>query len=516
MGTLTKSLGVMIVGIMLDWNLAISAPVDLSTPSPSLGSANMNGALEIWREVKGVGLQLDKGSYLPLRFKFSSDGTPGAAMLGPGFYCPMFESRSILIRPRVMRVNLPCGKTLYFWGAQSDPTKFQTVDQRWTGSVYGDNFTFWRDDGWKLTYCKSRLSSLITDDGHLFTWDYSASGMPQDVSKDGNHIISVEPNEDGTVRGFVFNSQSYEMQYADRPLMQIVMGQAVVGRLSKALAKYEYPNGEFETFDFGLTEKRVPTLTFTDENKEKTIYSWSAENGHLLSESGPRGDWTYTVGKSVGRFGLPPLARTNEAGRSERLDVDTTTGTYVAKKLDGTTVVTHLFKAPGPLYGKVRDEVQITGTNSKEIYRAAYDDAGRLMRSIDDSGKLTRYFYDSRGKRIYEKVGINPDPVVVASFAAKEKSLLERLKDAAGTKERAYALNDLMIFYTGVAPDYKKAAALLPIMTDKAEIYDLKLSLALNPELLTVERNRELTALIEQFPEKKYYTANLLTKDNGQ
>jgi len=160
-----------ILGMILVASCASANPVDLSVPGGELGAANPKGYLEIWREIDGVGLQLGKGSYLPLRYKFSSDPTIGG-ILGPGFYLPMFEARNSLIRERTMRAYLPCGKGLYLWRDTIDPNKFNTPDKEWTGYLNGDDFIVWRDDGWKVLYHKSRLASITSDDNHVFNWAY--------------------------------------------------------------------------------------------------------------------------------------------------------------------------------------------------------------------------------------------------------------------------------------------------------------------------------------------------------
>jgi hypothetical protein len=106
-----------------------------------------------------------------------------------------------------MRAYLPCGKGLYFWRDTVDPNKFQTVDKGWTGYVTGDNgddFTVWRDDGWKVFYHKTRLTSITSDDNHIFTWSYDSVGAGASVSEDGQSILTIEPNVAGQVAAFVF------------------------------------------------------------------------------------------------------------------------------------------------------------------------------------------------------------------------------------------------------------------------------------------------------------------------
>jgi YD repeat-containing protein len=510
-----KKLTVLMGGwLVLVLSHAWAAPVDLSEPSGQLGSADMKGGLQIWREVEGVGLQLGKSSYLPLRFKFSSVGTPGAGMLGAGFYCPMFEARNALIRPKVMRADLPCGKVLYFWGDTADETRFQTVDKEWTGSVVeGGGFIFWRDDGWKLTYRQSRLSELVTDDKHVFSWDYAANGMAEDVKEDGYIVIEIDPNGEGQADDFVFKRQHYKLEYGDRPLMQVVMGETVVGSLARALGKFQYPDGKFETFEFGLTEEKNPTLTFTDEEEKQTVYTWDAATNHLASEKGPGGDWTYSVGKITGQFGLPPLSRKNAAGKSEAMNVDTGTGTYTATNADGTTTVTHVFKAPGPLYNKVQKVEKTIGKTTAEIYRASYDETGRLLRSIDEKGYITTFHYDPQGHLTGRTVSLPVDPKYLAPILAKEKELMKEVQDAdPNTDDKDDALEALGFFYIAEMHAPEKALKLLPEMSNSLQKFNVRMhSIEGNDNLTESQKATQLAALLKDFPEQQKFLANLIS-----
>jgi hypothetical protein len=73
---------VFMIGISLMAGHGSANPVDLSAPGGELGAANPKGYLEIWREIDGVGLQLGKGSYLPFRYKFSTDPAIGGIRAG--------------------------------------------------------------------------------------------------------------------------------------------------------------------------------------------------------------------------------------------------------------------------------------------------------------------------------------------------------------------------------------------------------------------------------------------------
>jgi len=317
---------------------AWSRPVDFSAPSGEVGAANSMGYLEIWREIEDAGIDFGQGSYLPLRYKFSSDDSTGG-ILGPGFYMPMLEAKNdmpmleaknVLIRESTMRAYLPCGKGLYLWKDIVDPNKFQTPDKEWTGYLKdGGDFIVWRDDGWTILYRKGRLTSITTDERHVFTWDYDDNThMATKISKDGQSLVTVEPNQQGLVDAIVINGKRYEMDYAERPLTEMLLGQPVVKQLAIALSSFKYPDGKTDTFKFAVTPQLVPTLTFTDPDQKQTVYTWDVATDHIATEQGPDGNWTYKVGATASEFDLPPISRTSPDGKKEGMAVDNEMGAY--------------------------------------------------------------------------------------------------------------------------------------------------------------------------------------------
>lgn len=512
-------IAVLIIGTGLLGGNVWSRPVDLSAPSGDVGAADLKGYLEIWREIEGAGINLGKGSYLPLRYKFSSEDNTGG-ILGPGFYIPMFEARNVLIREQMMRAFLPCGKGLYLRRDNLDPTKFQTVDQEWTGALSGDNgdnFTIWRDDGWKILYHQGRLTSITNDEHHLFTWNYDGnSHMATGISEDGKSLVTVEPNQQGLVDAIIFDGKRYELGYSERPLIEMVLGQPAVKQLAIALSSFKYPDGKTEAFQFTLTPERVPTVTFTDPDQKQTVYTWDAATDHIATEEGPKGDWTYKIGDIIADFGLPPISRTNSDGKTEGMAIDTKMGTYTSQAANGVTTITTVFESPGPLYNKVRSIEKVSNGKKTTVLKAFYSETGKLIRQLDARGFIISYQYDANGKRIGRSISLSQDPVFLASLAIQEKMLLEKLKGATTQQGRDAILNDLYIFYVGKSLDYNKAETLLNLMTNKDEIYNLKLCLATNPSYPAEKQNEMLAQLVQEFPDKKSYTELHMTKKETQ
>lgn len=494
---------ILIMGLSAWINHGEARPVNLSAPKGGLGAAGLYGDLELWQEIEGVGLQLDSESYLPLRYKFTSDdGIRG--ILGPGFYMPMFEAKNVLVREQMMRAFLPCGKGLYLRRDSSEPNKFQTLDKEWAGWLNGDDFTVWRDDGWKLLYHKGHLVSLITDDNHTFAWNYDQGGMPTSVSEDGQSIITIEPNIAGQVAAFIFKGKRYEVTYAERPLTQMLAGQPAIRELAQALSSFKYPDGKMDTFKFVFTQDRVPTLTFTNKDNQQMVYGWDPATNHIASEKGPNGDWTYTVSAVTQEFGVPTITRTNSEHKTESIAIDAKVGTYSKQLADGSKTITTIFESPGPLYNKVRSIEKISDGVTTVIYKAFYDDAGKLIREIDEKGYITTFTYDDQNKLKNKITSLPQDPKVLAKLNEKEKNLGLQIAKITTEEGKAEAIQNLGQFYLFDKLDPQKALNMASQM-DHKYAFALRMQVIDYNQLLTpLQKIEAYKDLLKEYPEDKY------------
>jgi hypothetical protein len=482
-------------------------PVDLSAPTMAIGASDSKGYLEIWREVEDIGLDLGKGSYLPFRYKFSSDDKI-EGVLGPGFYVPMFEAKAFLLREQTMRIILPCGKGLYMKRDDLDSTKFKTLDQEWTGYRDENTFIMWRDDGWKLIYHKSRLVSITTDANQTFSWTYNDAGIPLDISHDNHPVLEVETTSAGQLNAITFGGKRYTFDYANQPMIGVVMGQTAVTRMAPSLSAVRYPDGRSETFTQMLTPALIPTMDFTDIDKKQTEYTWDPTTRHIESEKTPDNVWNYTVGLVASEFELPVISRTNKEGKTESIAVDTKTGTYTITNQDGSTTISQFFKTPGPFYDKVRNVEKVMNGQTTTIYKASYDELGRLARKVDQRGFVTDYRYKDEGNDpILEHTGLLQDPKLLDALKANEAMLLKNLDRAGGKPQaRDVAIQDLVLFYIYHELDLQKAVPLIDQIQNPKRIFTVKLALIEgNPNLTTPQRNAALNDLIKAFPEQKTY-----------
>jgi hypothetical protein len=81
-------------------------------------------------------------------------------------------------------------------------------------------------------------------------------------------------------------------------------------------------------------------------------------------------------------------------------------------------------------------------------------------------------------------------------------------KQAKDESAQQVALHDLSIFYTDKELDFVKASNLLNMMKGPESIYNLRLDLALDPNLPYSKQIAMLQQLLKDFPDKSAYTHN--------
>jgi YD repeat-containing protein len=188
-------------------------------------------------------------------------------------------------------------------------------------------------------------------------------------------------------------------------------------------------------------------------------------------------------------------------------------GSYTEQALDGTTTIYHVFESPGPLYNKVRSIQKASNGTFTTVYQAAYDETGRIIRQVDEKGHVTSFGYDANGNQIVEHVELSHDPALLASLAAEEKVLVEKVKQSNASY---YPLQDLFEFYIGNL-QFDKAAGLLPLATIREQVYDMKLDVVVtNPNLSLADKTQKLALLIKEFPDKKVVTENFMTNQENK
>ena len=471
-------------------------PVDLSAPENHVGAASLEGEVQLWREVADIDAGQD--FTLPLRFNFNSGRDYASPYLGKGWWLPLLESSAVRVREKMMKVNLLCGKTLYLRRDDVDPAKFTSLDKQWKGLLDGSRFTVSRDDGWELVFNQGKIKQLTTDTHRVFQWHYDGE-TALGIQEEGTlaMLVSVHKDLQGNPDGILAAGKLYPFSLDKRPQVTIMAGQMVVKGFDLSLSQWTWPDGKKEGYQFAVKEKN-PDLVVTDKKGKADTYVWDAETKKIVAEDG----WKYAVGKVSASFGLPPISRTNPAGQTEGIAIDTKTGQTTRTSLAGVKTVYSEIQTPGPLYGKVRRVEKTVGGVTTQLYRAAYDDAGRLLRKTDEKGFTTSFKYDPTGKLLSQDVMLPSDPAIVKALKAKEAELLQKVVSAPNEEKKGDALQKLGFFYIRDKGTPQKAMALLPQMGNRKQIFNIKLHSIMGDRSLSWEKKVDgLNKLLNEYPE---------------
>ncbi len=480
--------------LLLGGGGAYSRPVDLSAPANGIGAANYQGNLEIWREVDQI--DLGEGMRLPLRIKFSSEkGVRG--IFGEGFWCPLIEAHALRIRPDMIKANLPCGKALYLRQIPKERNKFRTLDHQWTGTLTEQAFTITRDDGWALEFFSGRLVSLTTDNGRKLKWIFNGT-QPSAIYEGTKPILKVEVKGDKVT--FFSNLRSHVATLGKRPHVSVVQKQTIVEGFDECLVGLTFADKTVENFDFSLTEEHAPKLVFTDRERANTTYTWDATTGHIRTQDG----WKYEVGAIADKFALPAISRIDSAGKRESVYVDKVLGIHSRTDTNGVKTVVYTFPEPGPLYEKVQKVDQEKDGVEKTIYKASYDEAGRLIREVDEKGFSTVYSFSKDGQFTGKTITRPMGKDILAALAVEEEKLLDAVTKAKDEGSKGDACQALGLFYIFKLGDHEKALNLLPQIKNRRQIFNIRFhSIDRDLSLSGYRKSDQFIGLLKEFPEEK-------------
>jgi hypothetical protein len=483
--------------------------VDFYAPN-SVGDADPYGHLTLWRELGMV----DFGNSLafPLRVKFSTD--PGNnGVLGYGFWLPLLEGRAYLLDQQTLKATIQCGKSVYFWRSQTDPTQFVTPDKAWHGALNDDgDFTMVSNDGWTLAFKGGKISELKTPAGRALDWEYEG-GIAKGIKEGGKMLLSTTWNDQGLLESLSANGQTYRFAYDKRPRLQILQKQTLVAALEPTLNQITWPDGSAERFTFGMTDERVPTLVFKGKDQKETSYSWNASTNKILTG----GDWRYSVNGGGSIYESPSFSRKDSAGHTESLTVDSEHGT-ATQIVNGVKTVWQTFTAPGPLDGLTRDISQTANGKTRDLLRAAYNEKGQLVRMIkeDQDGNQTITTYTDKGAVASQEFQQTTDANALTKLQEQEKTLLESVATAL-LDQKQQKLKDLANFYFFTENKLDKARQIVAQMDD-ASSYGIKVQLVFYDHTMTVaDKIQAYEALAQTYPNTKDYLNHLIdiTQNEG-
>ena len=481
-----------LLGVFITFpSVLLARPVDLSIPLHQFESVTWAGHLEVWREVATV--DFGRGLVLPLRVGFTSQPHHASPHLGKSWMCPLLDANVTQLRDDLLQVNLLCGKALYLQRHEKDPARFQTLDHEWHGERKGEVFRLFRQDGWELLFEEGRVQRLRTDDGRILTWSWNGKTVVQVQEPGSESPLKFEiESEDGLTRAFVVNGKRYLMTLA-RPSNEVP---------SASLLSITWPGGTEEKYSQSFPRHQVGELVLKTHEGRESRYTFDVRTGHILSD----GKWAYEVGEIKGSDDRPLMTRTNQAGEKESYHFDAKNGTGSFWAADGTTTQWHLITTPGPNYQRVARVEHLAGGEVRTLYRAAYDEEGRLARETDAAGITWLPRYDDRGNLVDKVPETIRDPEVLAQLAKKENELLRVVEMSESAYDRDDALQELGCFYSLQMREPRKAEALALRITNPQQRFNV-LFFAISGDITRKASSKieGYRSLIAQFPDKKEF-----------
>jgi len=191
--------------------LAQVAPVDLSPPSNTLGSADRRGHLQFTVALQSA--DFGDGAKIPVHFTFNSGNQATSPYGWDNWTVGILEASVTDTKPGEKQVTLLCSKKLYFL-EQQDGT-WKSRDGAWTGESSGNDFTISRWDGWELKFTHGQVARLTTDGGKVIAWD--RDGTPErrvtavrDVAS-GQSVLEPIYDGNGHPTSLRINGDSYPL-----------------------------------------------------------------------------------------------------------------------------------------------------------------------------------------------------------------------------------------------------------------------------------------------------------------
>ena len=328
-------------------------------------------------------LDLGNDLKLPIYAMFRSDWQGASPYLGQGWMLPLLESKIVQIDDNTFQLWQPDGWYQYM-GRDSTTNTILNGQGGWKAEINGDTITAWAPCGWKLTYSSGKITSIITPKNQVLDIVYR-NDKAAEIDLNGAPILVIgTDSQTGLVNSLQFNKNTITLEQADKPQIQTLNGQNVVGSVSKSLSKITFSDGKLDQFRFSVDDKVQPLLAIGDGGPNVRTFGWDPASALITKDN----DWTYQITPlSTGRDSA--FARKNAFGQRESWFNDPSKGQEVTE-ISGVKTTTSRFTS-GILTGKVRKIEEAKANQTTIVYQATYDEMGRLIRVEKSPGIQLNY-----------------------------------------------------------------------------------------------------------------------------
>lgn len=395
-----------------------------------LGSAD-NYGYALW--TRSLGEININGYVVPLRLYFTTDPRPviTPSPLGRGWVMPFFASALVEVDQDSLRWHRPDGRIFYFnierAGAAATDKKEKNI------VVYNSSAGAWRaaknlktrryvlthiesgaelvyEDGLLVRFCLVRWSDTVEQ--YAISYNRFRCVTRLSVVKSGKALVEFVYEDERRAKELKLTEdtglgKSLSFEYVNAELTKFPEGPylaKVVGAKS-GLLNFSYRS------DGSVNEAQFECLT---EAGDMWRCLWDVNSGFLKSDQ----DANYEIENpslvNSGHSILPDkkiasegynwhpnqakITRIARNGKSEFSYYDRAKGINTKINSEGLTTRTYYFLASGPMMNKVRKIEEIKNGKTSIVLRNAYDELGRVIRSIDSTGSIEiREYLDNGG-----------------------------------------------------------------------------------------------------------------------
>jgi YD repeat-containing protein len=367
----------LIITLKLSATVAPACGLDWNLPSNYFDGVNEQGYVSYWTQL-GV-VDLADGLKLPLNVNFSSkrDESRPSPYLGQGWMIPLLESSIVQTGEDSFVMTQPDGWTDLF-GRDHAGSNILNGPSSWKAEIKGDTVTAWAPCGWRLEFYKGHITSITTPMNRRLEIAYSGD-LAVGLRENGVTKLSVERDGlTGKVDALDFNGQSIGISTGEKPRIQTIGGQSLLGGMDSSLKSLSFADKTSEIFEYATNDKMLPTLKITKTGDPDRLFTWDPSTKYIVNDN----DWNYKISPGRNAYSNAAIGRTNAIKQSEFWFNDPQNGREITQGVNGVKKIEEWFVG-GALNDDTRRVREILPDGHVEERRYSYDESGNLLRVFD-------------------------------------------------------------------------------------------------------------------------------------
>ena len=368
-------------------------------------------------------VELRDGKKLPIRAIFRSESNSTSPYLGHGWELPILESYIVQMDDRWFRVVEPTGWYRLFWRDEKDPTVLHGQGN-WKGVIRGNSISVMADCGDRLDFRDGRITAMQLK-GETLEVERSLDGMAR-LKEGPATLLAIQKSMSKDGIGLRFgNSAPLEVNYTQRPVIEVIGGQPVVRQQLESLGSIEGEKGENRVWAYAVDERLFPTITIGERK-----ITWDPTTRHVIAD----GQWTYDVKPGEGTRDYAAIGRKNSKNQTEFWHRNEAKGEEIVKELSGVKRVTSWF-TNGRLARKIRKTEEFSEGKSRLLYQTSYDEKGNLSRELLENGEVNRFTYSEDGRLLTKtRVSKTGEAKETVEYAPEARMTIVRSSDGRMTE----------------------------------------------------------------------------------